>query len=216
MSDKGHILIVGGGPSVSGVLPALTEKLFPNIIACNNAWEFVPWAQTLFFGDSRWWIRDRIGRDWGNREKVVKRFHGEIVTCAVGCDHPRVTKMRHTADWKTFLSRKDWLYGQDSGSSAISLAYRRGWQRIVLAGFDGPTPKGRPANFHDLHMERPNPANLRSFRRAHETLVEHLQKSGIAVVRITEPAPMAAPFLTVEALAKWAEDGYPSPVKELQ
>lgn len=66
------VFILGGGPSLP--IERLTElRGKGKVIAINNAGFVAPWADLLFFADTRWWTwnRDRLGEFEG--EYVVTR-----------------------------------------------------------------------------------------------------------------------------------------------
>jgi hypothetical protein len=202
------VLIIGGGYSVSSL--NLSRFRSMDTIAINNSWEIAPWAGTLLFGDSRWWDKDLYGVEWGNREKVLEFFGGEIITTA-RVDHPRVTRMKKARRMDQFLRNPEWLFGTDSGTKALSLSYRRGYKRIYVAGFDGGKagPNGEH-NFHNDHKTTPNTADYHLFLKNQEEMIDLLEKSGAKVFRITEGGLSRAPYLKPEDLATEAGIEYNS------
>ena len=62
-------LICASGPSISETDFAMVRRFTTwNVIAVNNTWELMPWADILYAGDIAWW--DRYGGK-------ARRFKGE-------------------------------------------------------------------------------------------------------------------------------------------
>lgn len=120
------VFVIGGGPSLLHY--AVSPLRGRNVIAVNNAYLIAPWAQYLFFHDSRW-------LDW-HIEDVQSNFNGKIVTPCTRDIIATVHKVRR--DRKVAINCTDHgvLGGIDSGTMAVNLAFHLGASTIVLVGFD--------------------------------------------------------------------------------
>ena len=134
--------IVAGGPSVAA--QDLTVLRGRKIIAINSSYEKVPFAEYLFFGDSRWWF---------NHHPSLQDFKGKLVTVSSSALHPTVLNMRKInpppglTDIRTAVSMR-----RTSLQGAINLAVHLGSTRIVVIGADmQAAPEGR------THHHRPHP-----------------------------------------------------------
>lgn len=128
--------ILGGGPSLPiDRLPELRGR--GRVIAVNNAGFVAPWADCLFYADSRWleWNRDRLPEFEG--ERIVTRSPSILTKEPI-----------FWLDYKPYRLSfvPSAVGGGCGGSSAINLAFLFGATRIVLLGFDY-----RPGNFHSDH-----------------------------------------------------------------
>ncbi len=141
------IFVVGGGPSISTI--NINRLRGYRCIAVNNSYTIVPWAETLWFGDLRWW--------WWHREELAK-INMSIATC---CENQRIKSDIVDQSRLTFYSRDFRRYGictikdrvcwnSNSGASAINLAYWMGAKTIILLGFDMHFVKGQK-NYHKDH-----------------------------------------------------------------
>ncbi len=164
--------IVAGGPSVAA---QDTEALRGRrVIAINSSWRKVPFADVLFFGDSRWFNH--------NYRDVVRDFAGRIVTAAGEVEHVRLLHM-HKAPPPGLADAPDTvMIRRTSSTAAINLAVHLGVARIVLLGLDGkPGPEGR------THHHAPHPWDLRHDCWRDQSadlasLVGPLQSRGVTVI----------------------------------
>ena len=134
--------IVAGGPSVAA--QDLTVLRGRKIIAINSSYEKVPFAEYLFFGDSRWWF---------NHHPSLKDFNGKLVTVSAAALHPSVLNMRKInpppglTDIRTAIAMR-----RTSLQGAINLAVHLGSTRIVVIGADM-----QAASDGRTHHHRPHP-----------------------------------------------------------
>lgn len=154
------IFILGGGP---GLFKVPFKKLEGRrCIAVNNSYRVAPWAETVFFGDVKWW-------DWHSEELLGTGM--PISTC---CENVKLKQHMGKGKYSRikFYSRDhskragittkpgDYVsWNNSSGAAAISLAYKLGAKKIVLLGFDMRMVDGQK-NWHDDHVEKKhNPFN---------------------------------------------------------
>lgn len=171
-------LIIGGAPSLKLLIPELQSHHTGLAIAVNNSWEIAPWADILFFGDGQWW-------QW-HGERVLQKFQGRIISGAAHCKSgmPASVERRRTSHGQNtdaFRSRPGTVYGLDSGTKAISLAYRLGCSNILLAGLDlQPGPSGE-THWHGGHTKPTPPSDWDRFRGPRKALLDFLTSEGVTV-----------------------------------
>jgi hypothetical protein len=119
------VFIVGGGPSLKGFdFEQLRDK---NTIIINKAVQTCPWADVLYWTDSRVydWYRDDINNFKGHKY-TVKPYN-------VPSD---VKALKNTGVSGLEEEPNGVRHGNNSGYAAINLAYHLGVSRIVLLGYD--------------------------------------------------------------------------------
>ncbi len=115
------VYVVGSGESLKGFdFERLRDR---NVIAVNNVWEYVPFAQVLVTLDSGWFTR--------NKPKLHKFTGIRIMKCGKG--HP---------GWNYFIDQgmtEDKLIlrnATNSGFYAMVAALKLGATKVYLLGFD--------------------------------------------------------------------------------
>ncbi len=123
-----------------------------HIIAINEAFKYLPFADMVFFGDKKFYT-------WN--AKALRRFPKPVVTC---CEHFVSDKrIRYIAKDQRkprgISMRKGHLsWNANSGSAAISIAAQAGAKRIFLLGFDMMRTKGHK-HFHKGYVKVDKPTN---------------------------------------------------------
>lgn len=178
--------VIGGGASLKGLdLSVLRGR---RVIAVNNAFKLVPFADILFFADTRWWRWN--GADlgaWGGRIvstcKMGEAFLDRRIQ-RMNRDY-RFDRRQKLLDYVPLSEDPTSLSGPDSGYMAINLAYHLGAARIVLLGFDmGFT--GGEAHWHPDHPIETRESNYRDiFLPTYPGLIEALKTRGVEVIRCT-------------------------------
>lgn len=120
------VYIVGGGPSLKDFQwSKLKDK---KIIAINRAYEVLPWAEVLYWTDTRFY-------KWYKSD--IDKFRGIKVTCRA-C--PTMTNdiivLKPTNKNKIDLRSSYIAHGNNSGYGAINLAVKLGAKKIYLLGYD--------------------------------------------------------------------------------
>jgi len=165
--------IVGGGPSAGAL--ALDRLAGRKVIAINSSYLAVPFADVLWFADSRWW---RVHKD----RAEFKQFAGRMVTCAPDQNvaDDRIWRLRRT---NAFGIEPNHVMMRRTGmTAAMNMAAHLGVARIVAIGLDGqPGPDGR------THHHEPHPWGQKQGCWAEQAadlvqLVEPLAERGIVVV----------------------------------
>lgn len=109
----------------------------------------MPFADLLFFGDARWFDR--------NRDQVVDNFAGRIATCAKGVANSRILYLRRSPPPGLAAEPDAVTLQWTSTTAAINLAVHLGVNRIVLLGVDG-----KVAQDGRTHHHAPHPWDLRN------------------------------------------------------
>jgi hypothetical protein len=132
--------------------PSLVPVESGPIIAVQDAWRMVPWADVLYGCDPQWWLHHKgtkfAGEKWSTHDWTEggtnnkKQAHDEWgVRCVLG------------APSNTFsLDPSVIHYGNNSGFQAINLAIHFGCTYIVLVGFDMRRINGQ-AHFFGNHPQ---------------------------------------------------------------
>ena len=166
------VFIIGGGPSLSKFdFNRLKDK---NTLAINKAVQTCPWADILYWTDSRVysWLKNDIGKFKGDKY-TIKPFNTP----------PDVKVLKNTGTKGLELDPSGIRHGNNSGYAAINLAYHLGVNRIVLLGFDMGNMAGK-GHFHEGY-----PVNM-TMDKTYETkmlptfdsLVYPLKENGIEII----------------------------------
>jgi hypothetical protein len=151
---SGLVIVAAPGPS----LASLADKChgFP-VIAVQDAWRLVPWADVMYGCDARWWLHHQgvpefAGEKWSShtnaevndKREVHERFGIKIVYGEDARGFSRDPKKIH--------------YGSNSGFQAINLAILMGAETIALVGFDWRQVGGQTHFFgeHPAGFFKPN------------------------------------------------------------
>lgn len=151
MWDGGDVWIIGGGPSVprqfdvpekviqkviNGTLPPNAYSPFmgaihdKHVIAVNMGYKIGNWIDMVVFGDSGFFLRERIG---------LSQFPGIKVSCNPGSKNEPWVKYlgRDTGKTKGISSHPSLVsWNGNTGAAAISIAVHAGASRVLLLGFD--------------------------------------------------------------------------------
>lgn len=169
------VVVAATGPSLTEEVAARVRRArWPEekvrVIAVNDAYRRLPYADILYACDERWW---RVHID-----HVRATFHGERWTTHGQGEHSGNSKDGMPADWGVqFVHGKDGTgfstdpdvlhYGQNSGFQALNMALLKGATKVILVGFD---MGGRGHFFGDhpapLHNRTDYKAFLPPFREA--------------------------------------------------
>lgn len=171
----GTCYIIGGGPSVGKLEP---EKLRgQRIIVINNAYKLFPFADVLFFADSKWFY-------W--HEESLMFFRGLRVSVSENLNNRPGIKVVHGSKGVGLSAPQDRLcWGNNSGYGAIALAVKFGVKKIILMGFDM-RPVGGRNNYHKEHEREVPPSTYEEkMLPSFNTLAPALEKIEVEVVNAT-------------------------------
>lgn len=151
------VVVAATGPSLTAEVAARVRKArWPaekcRVIAVNDAYRLLPYADILYACDEKWW-RVHI-------EDVKRTFHGERWTTHEGRKGDTNWKGDCPEDWQLNLvagghadefstDPKRIHYGSNSGFQAVNLAILKGATRVILVGFDMRIVGGRRHFFGD-------------------------------------------------------------------
>jgi hypothetical protein len=174
------IYIVGGGPSLKGFdFNRLKDK---TVIAVNKAFLQLPFAQVLYWSDTRFF-------EWHSKE--IEFFKGIKVTCRPQPKRSDVINLLNTG--KTGLETMSYGLrdGGNSGYAAINLAYHLGAKRVVLLGFDMQT-NGKETHWHDGYSSTADTGTMERLMIPNfDTLVEPLEKRKVKVYNASPISKLA-------------------------
>lgn len=171
--------ILAGGPSLLGFGAEILQGR-ARVIAINDSYRLAPWADVLYWCDTKWWD--------SRRSEVTDGFTGDYI---VTLNHPLIPGTRSLRDLGQIglSSIPDGLMtGCNSGYAAINLAYLFGAKRICLLGYDMHVSEtgrthwhsgyGKPAHLEDRKLRT-------QFAPMFAHLVEPLAKAGVEVYNCT-------------------------------
>jgi len=164
------IYIVGGGSSLKGFdFEKLKDK---TVIAINKAFLHIPFAQVLYWSDTRFF-------EW--YEKEIEKFKGIKVTCRPQPKRNDIINLLNTG--KNGLETMSYGIrdGGNSGYAAINLAYHLGAKTIILLGFDMYTV-GKDTHWHDGYTSTANTEVMSKLMVPNfDTLINPLDKRKVKV-----------------------------------
>ena len=180
------IFVVCGGPSVEKHnLECLRGR---RVLVVNSSCYAAPWADVLFFGDSRWWRENR---------KAVAEFGGLVVSVAPSAFDDKIKRMQKRPPPGLTDDRAALTMRRTSTLGALSLIKHFGPRTVVTLGLDGGDVGGRTHH----HKPHPWPQRVDCWDEQRKDLagaVEPLKASGITVLNASPGS--AVPFWPVVTL----------------
>lgn len=177
--------IIAGGPSVRH--EDLNTLKGRRVIAVNSSYAAVPFADYVFFSDSRWFNHhaEKLGPEWDARLVTVnQRFEGRRFL--------RMRRVFPNADPRAghlgpglAPEQTSVVCNRTSLQGAMNLAYHLGASRQVLVGADmGRDPETGVTHHHELHPWRNKKGNATWDIQMEELalIVSPLRERGVAVV----------------------------------
>lgn len=159
--------VIGGGPSAATFD---FDRLWgQKVIAVNDAFHEVPWAQILFFMDRPWFE--------ANIQALAKFPHIIATTKGEPFIHSsRVKYIKNAAYDYLPDDPGQTVYANNAGLGATILATKLGVSRIILVGFDMKKVEGRN-NYHDRNIKSDVRGSLyNNFYRAWEYRAEQIRE----------------------------------------
>jgi hypothetical protein len=174
------------------------------VIAVNDSYLLCPWADMLYFADSRWWrwhdqgIRRKwldTAMDWA--DKAVKAafdtFAGEKVTIfSTGLEtpDPAVHMLRNGGSMGLSVDPGEIRTGRTSGYQAMNIATLTKPRRVVLLGYDCRTINGRSHWFGD-HPLITGADIVRQYGVEYDHSLSDIRKTGVEIVNATAPSAIS-------------------------
>jgi hypothetical protein len=169
MWEGGDVWIIGGGPSIpqqfdvpeeiiqkviNGTLPpsafspymeAIHKK---HVIGVNMAYRLGNWIDMVVFGDSGFFLREKVG---------LSQFPGLKVSCNTNKGDPWLKCLgrdnNHPKGISTLPTLVSW--NSNTGAAAISIAVHAGAKRVILLGFDMNIDNTKMQHWHNLYGKGP-------------------------------------------------------------
>jgi hypothetical protein len=152
------VLVIASGPSLTAQVSRqcrLARWLDGwKVLAVNDAYKAVPWADALYAADKAWWQVHR-GADDFEGERFTSHCPGSLEFCD---DKTELVKqfsgltLINARSGKDFSNNPEYIhYGEQahSGFQAVNLALLKGAARVVLVGFDYRFIEGKSHFFGD-------------------------------------------------------------------
>lgn len=199
LADRGWrdepCFVVGGGPSLLGFdFERLRGR--GRIIAINRAFEYVPFADALFFMDYKFY---KMYHDAGVKQQIWSSFQGKRVFLNImGRALDDVYSVRSLGRTGLSASLKAGLYhGNNSGVGALEIALIMGARPIYLLGYDMRHENGR-SHFHAGYGVRQHEGIAKSFIIDFERIFAPVKARGVIVNLNPRSALRMFPFGNVE------------------
>lgn len=130
--DGDTVAVLGGGPSLTLDQVDAVRAAGWRCVVINNSYLIAPWADLLYFCDSRWW-------GWHRERAEFKAWAGWIVTMDntnLPAIDPRIRCVRNTGRHGVDLNPHSIRNGANSGYQVINILLHLGAARAVLLGYD--------------------------------------------------------------------------------
>lgn len=197
---------------VAATGPSLTDEVVKKVrmtrwlerwrvIAINDAYKVMPWADAMYACDNQWWLK--VPRDFS-------QFSGELWTSHEDNDvndyrpiaekFPAVNAIAGKCGSEFSLDPTVINYGWNSGFQAINLALLKGCRRIVLVGFDHRHVNGQSHFFGDHPKEIHTMAkdSWDSHIKSFEHCARHLPKD-VSIINATPGSALKCfPMMSLE------------------
>lgn len=176
--------IIGGGASLSGFdFERLRGR--GRIIAINRAFEFIPFADVLFFMDNRFYqLIHKKTLDPHSLDKWDAFSGYRVFLNIMGRQYDDVYSLRSLG--RVGLSNsvtKGIYHGNNSGVGAICLAYCLGTSPIYLLGYDGKFTGGK-SHFHSGYNFVMREGVVRSFIKDFERLARFTARISARIINL--------------------------------
>ena len=188
------VFILGGGPSLADM--DLTPLHSQRVLGVNQAYKLGPWVDAVYFGDCGWYAQNLT---------AIRGYAGLKITSCGRCPEfgwRHVHRVRRTkATGIDSKSRDAVAWNNNSGASAINVAYWLGAKRIVLLGFDMQL-RGERKNWHDDYRnEMKNPELFNRHLRGFPQIAKDAQALGLEILNATpDSAVTQFPFVALKDL----------------
>ena len=178
--------LIGGGPSLHGYNWDLLRN--KRIIGINRAFEVVPWAEVIYFGDFKFFNE--------YRDKGLLESESMLITTNDKVLHHKVINFIDTGMNGLDMEEGCLRVGKNSGHAAINLAVQLNAMRIILLGFDMSTEMAEVTDiknkttrqitgrthWHSGYVTSPNLLTYPTMLKHFPTLVEPLRRLGVEVL----------------------------------
>jgi hypothetical protein len=189
------VFIIGGGPSLKTMDLTLIHS--KRVIGTNFAFKLGNWIDVIYWLDAAWGERN---------ERELSLFPGLKVNLGSTQINVPANSFRMIKGKQYGIDMRPTHLGwnNNSGASAINLAYHFGAKKVVLLGFDMKFGENNENNWHDLHTN-PRGTALRPwnpyphFLQAFNNIKEDADNIGLEIVNCTPNSALTIfPMLTLE------------------
>ena len=184
MKDWNTAIIVASGPSLTQEDCDKLKDTGWKIIAVNNSWERVPFADVLFACDVSWWNvhKDKVkaefkGECWSTSRRA-KEIHN--TNYVIGEDNPGLNTTGRVN------------LGGNSGYQAINLAYMFGAKTILMLGLDcKPAEDGKAHWFGQHGVGLSQKQNYGRWKEAFPRLARDLKRYNIQAYNLSRETALS-------------------------
>lgn len=187
------VYIIGGGPSLSQMNLELIHS--KRVIGVNQAFRLGPWIDVLYFGDCNFYDQ--------NIRKGLQDYAGLMISSCQRIPEqgwPGVHRVKRSKPYGINVDKRNAIsWNNNSGASAINIAYWLGAKRVVLLGFDM-HKEGDSHHWHSYYRDR-GP----KFDPYHRHLIgwpkiaEDAKSAGLEIINATPDSTITEfPFLSLE------------------
>lgn len=191
------VYIIGGGPSLARM--DLTPIHSKRVIGVNQAFRLGPWVNVLYFGDCNFYDL--------NRKNGIKDFGGLMISSCQRIPKdgwPGVHRVKRSKQKPYGIDterRNSIAWNNNSGASAINIAYWLGAKRVVLLGFDMHKEEGNH-HWHSYYKDRgpnhnPYPRHLIGWPQ----IAKDAQSVGLEIINATPDSAITDfPYMPLEEI----------------
>jgi hypothetical protein len=176
--------VIASGPSVTDKDVETLRAARIKTIVINNSYRIAPWAQIVYFCDSRWWKWQEGIADFNALRARAKNNETLIVTLDnydLVKENPYMLSFKNTGRHGLEHDQKGLRTGSNSGYQAINLLFHMHAKNILLLGYDMGPVNGK-MHWHADHPVRTTPTVFEQLMiPAYKTIVNELRDAGISV-----------------------------------
>lgn len=216
------VVCIGGGPSLTQRQLALIQRAREadavRVIVINDQYLVAPWADLLYFADSKWydWHAGGIEKSWpwvkfsadevrqafegfAGEKVTIRRFHKPDQFHAEPKYPLAVSRLANLGDVRLSELAEGIHTGRNGGYQAMNIATLSGGRPILLVAYDMRF-EGKRSHSHNGHPEKlSESAYSGTYARQFHTAESQLNAARIRVVNCTPGSKLACfPMSTIE------------------
>ena len=179
---KSVFVIVASGPSLTkeqcSYIKRMRDAWKCKIIAVNRSHEMIK-PDILYAADRRWWLKYHK-----DTPKCIK-----ITQCKNTAKSLGLRYIEHQHGHLGIIKNPELIYGKQSGSQAINVAYHEGAEKIILVGFDMQSTGGKVHWHEDYEGTKESwangPGKWEDWTKGMPSIAEDLEAEGVEVINCT-------------------------------
>lgn len=181
--------IIASGPSLTRAAVQSIREAGIRTIVINTSYQLAPWADVLYFCDSRWWGWHAANpqlQEFISRAQAGSAIIATLENLSLLERHPYLRPLRNSGREGLVRARDAIRNGSNSGYQALNLAFHLGAKHIILLGYDM-QPDGNRTHHHEEHPV-PTPPSVFStlMLPAFNSLAPELEREGVLVHNCSE------------------------------